>query len=200
VELLAAVLRAAEEPVTIVAIGPLTNIALLFAVHPELAATVDRLVVMGGAIGAGNITPAAEFNIWFDPEAAHRVLAETGVPVTLVGLDVTMRTTLGPADVEAIRGGGRAGALAAEALDYYQERYLANVGRAIVPVHDAVAVVAALRPELLTTRPAAIAVDTGYGPGRGNTLVDFNSPVPGTEVAVDADVPAVLAHVVGSFS
>jgi pyrimidine-specific ribonucleoside hydrolase len=196
VELLAEVLSGAEAPVTLVATGPLTNIALLFAVYPELASTVDRLVVMGGAIGAGNITAAAEFNIWFDPEAAHRVLAETDLPVTMVGLDVTMHTTLSPQHVEAIRGAGRVGALAAEALDYYQERYLSNVGRAIVPVHDAVAVVAATRPELITLRPATITVDTGYGPSRGNTLVDFGAEKPTAAVAMDADHDAVLTHIV----
>src|SRR3954454_5907104 len=85
VELLARELR--KQPLTLIPIGPLTNIALLLAIHPELHGQIERIVVMGGAIGIGNVTPSAEFNIWVDPEAAYRVFS-SGIDVTMVGLDV----------------------------------------------------------------------------------------------------------------
>src|SRR3954451_22611955 len=100
VELIARLLR--ERPHTLVPIGPLTNIALLLALHPELAGRIERIVLMGGAIAEGNVTPAAEFNIWCDPEAAHRVFS-SGIPVTMVGLDVTHRARLTPERAQGLR-------------------------------------------------------------------------------------------------
>lgn len=190
-EFLAATVAAASDPVTLFAVGPLTNVALFYALHPQVAARLERLVVMGGSIGAGNMTPAAEFNVWFDPEAAHRVLTDPGVsvPTTLVPLDVTRRTGLGDADLGVLAKSGRIGALTAQALGGYRH----GLG-AVTPVHDAVAVLALLHPELMTMRPARIHVDTGYGPSRGSTVVDFGSDAgdrPVVEVVVDADVRAV---------
>jgi inosine-uridine nucleoside N-ribohydrolase len=214
------------EPVTLVATGPLTNVALLFARYPEVAAKLGRLVIMGGSIGAGNKTPAAEFNIWFDPEAAYRTLTDPGlptpVPVTMIGLDITYRTVLESGHLDAMRAAGRTGALVADALGHYRHGYARLLGRPVVPVHDAVAVTAAIRPDLIVTRPARIEVDTGCGPSRGRTAVDLN-PRPGTvgsvaaqpvtaqpvtgqpvtgqpvtahaEVAVDADVAGVVAFI-----
>jgi pyrimidine-specific ribonucleoside hydrolase len=142
------------------------------------------------------VTPAAEFNIWFDPEAAHRVLTDPGlpaaVPTTVVGLDITLRTTLDPDHIGALRSAGRVGGLLAEALEHYQHGYEQLLGRPLVPVHDAVAVAAAARPDLFTLRPARIDVDTGYGPSRGNTLVDLSAEAPTVDTAVDADIEAVV--------
>ncbi|WP_144120608.1 nucleoside hydrolase [Catellatospora sichuanensis] len=191
-EFLAATVAAATEPVTLFAVGPLTDVALFYAMYPQVAARLERLVVMGGSIGAGNMTPAAEFNVWFDPEAAHRVLTDPGVrvPTTLVPLDVTRRTGLGDADLAVLAGSGPIGALTAQALGGYRH----GLG-AVTPVHDAVAVLAVLHPELMTTRPARIHVDTGYGPSRGSTVVDLNpAPAggPTVDVVVDADHRAVV--------
>jgi inosine-uridine nucleoside N-ribohydrolase len=203
VEFLAETIAGAAEPVTLVATGPLTNVALLYARYPDVAATLDRLVVMGGSIGAGNTTPAAEFNIWFDPEAAYRTLTDPGltpaVPVTLVGLDVTYRATFGTADLDALRAGSRLGGLVAEALGHYRHGYERLLGRPEVPVHDAVALTAAIRPDLLVTRPAYVEVDTGYGPSRGSTAVDLHGRLgvpPNAEVAVDADVSGLVSFIV----
>lgn len=171
VELLARLTAPPARPVTLVAVGPLTNVALFYALYPELAARLERLVVMGGAIGVGNVTPAAEFNVWSDPEAAFRVLTCAGlpraVPTTLVGLDVTVRTVLTSGDRERVRRAGPIGELAANALDGYAHG-LPGGG---VPVHDAVAVVEAIRPGLVVTDPAMVEVDCGPGPSVGNTLV-----------------------------
>src|SRR6187399_786502 len=91
VSLLATLLETADEPVTIAPIGPLTNIALLLAAHPRLHDKIARIVIMGGGLGGGNSTAAAEFNIWSDPEAARRVLVVEEVPCVLVPLDLTLR-------------------------------------------------------------------------------------------------------------
>lgn len=198
VEMLARLIGGSAQPVTLVAVGPLTNVALLYALYPAVAARLDRLVVMGGSIGPGNMTPAAEFNIWCDPEAAYRVLTNPGlprpVPATMVGLDVTQRTVLGPAEREQIRGFGPLGELVAAALDGYQHG-LPGGG---VPVHDAVAVVEAIRPGLVTLEAATIEVDFGHGPGIGNTLVQ---PGGGPSlVASDIDAAAVVAFVLSRLA
>lgn len=196
VELMAEVVRTADTPVTLVAVGPLTNVALFYARHPRLAARLGQLVIMGGAIGAGNITPAAEFNIWFDPEAAYRVLTDPPVPTTMVGLDVTYATALSAEELARLAAGGRIGALTAQALRHYLDRYVALLGRQAAPVHDAVAVVAATRADLLDLRPARVEVDTTLGPSRGATLVDLRTSAPTARVAVDADVAGVVDLIV----
>src|SRR5205814_8586309 len=111
VDFLAEQIRARNGAVTLVPTAPLTNIALLLALHPE--ARPERIVLMGGAIAEGNVTPAAEFNIWGDPEAARRVF-ESGVDLTMVGLDVTHQAIVIPAFAEELRAAGRAGRLVAE--------------------------------------------------------------------------------------
>jgi inosine-uridine nucleoside N-ribohydrolase len=156
---------------TLVATGPLTNVGLMLSLHP--AARPERIVLMGGAIGEGNVTPAAEFNIWADPEAARLVFG-SGIDVTMVGLDVTHRAIVTPAVAEELRGAGRAGKLVAELVDFYsrfhRERYPELGGS---PMHDPVALAYALRPELLEVREARVDVDCAWGQGRGRTNVDF---------------------------
>ena len=116
VELLAETLNAAGRPVTLVPTGPLTNIALLLALHPGVEERIERVVLMGGAIAEGNVTPAAEFNIWADPEAARRVF-ESGLDLTMVGLDVTHQALVGEPEAERMRAAGRAGAIVADLLE-----------------------------------------------------------------------------------
>src|SRR4051794_32350826 len=111
VELLARTLR--DRPLTLIPIGPLTNIALLIATHPELVSQIENVVIMGGAIGLGNVTASAEFNIWADPEAAHRVFT-SGLDITMVSLDVTHRAMLSAERADALRETGRAGAVVAD--------------------------------------------------------------------------------------
>src|SRR4051794_35476716 len=117
VELMARRLR--ERPHTLAAVGPLTNVALLLAVHPELAGRIERLVIMGGAVGEGNVTPAAEFNIWVDPEAAQRVFT-SDLDLTMVGLDVTHQALLSADAADGLRAAGRAGAVVADLHAFYR--------------------------------------------------------------------------------
>jgi inosine-uridine nucleoside N-ribohydrolase len=189
VDFLARVLLAADEPVTLVPLAPLTNVALLLARYPDAAARIGRMVLMGGAIGEGNATPSAEFNIYVDPEAAQRVFS-SGIDLTMVGLDVTYRAIVRPAELKALRDLGRAGAVVAAILDafppyrryaWYPEGY---------PVHDAVAVAELVCPGLVTTEYLNVAVDCSSELSRGRTVVDrrgFSGRKPNAHVAVDVD-------------
>src|SRR4051812_12862309 len=150
VDLIARELRA--RPLTLVPTGPLTNVALLLALHPELAARIERVVLMGGAIAEGNVTPGAEFNVWADPEAAARVLT-SGLDVTIVGLDVTHRALLTAAHADALRASGRAGAVVADLHEFYARFHREVYAFDGTPVHDAMAVAHVVRGDLLRTEP-----------------------------------------------
>src|SRR5262249_25120199 len=157
-ELLSETLRAAPRPVTLVPSGPLTNVALLLAQHPDAAARIERVVLMGGAIGEGNVTPAAEFNIWFDPEAAARVFG-AGLDVTMVGLDVPHKALLTPERGERLRGSGAIGRFVAELLDFFARYHRETYGWSGAPIHDAVALAHVVQPALLTTLHRNVEID-----------------------------------------
>ena len=171
VDWMARVVSESAESVALVATGPLTNVALLLARHPELEHRLGRLVVMGGAIGEGNVTPAAEFNIWADPEAAARVF-ESDLDLTMVSLDVTYRALMGPDHARRLAAAGRAGRLVAELYEFYSQVHAARFGSGNAPVHDAVAMAYVVDPTLLETRLCAVRVDTGPELSRGRTNVD----------------------------
>lgn len=191
---LAELLLGSEQPVTVAAIGPLTNIALLLAVYPDAAARIGRLVVMGGsATRGGNVTAAAEFNVWADPEAAAVVLA-AGLPTVLVGLDVTLPTVLTEAGIARFAAAGPVGAQAAAMLRQYLDHARTSYGTDGVVVHDALALTEAIVPGTLRTVPRDVVVDTGPGAGRGQTLVDRRAPSSSaTAVAVAEDVDSGAA-------
>jgi inosine-uridine nucleoside N-ribohydrolase len=189
VDYLAQEIRAREGKVTLIPTGPLTNIGLLFALHPDVRP--ERIVIMGGAIGEGNRTPAAEFNIWADPEAAQRVFLE-GLDTTMVGLDVTHRALITDAHTERMRGAGRVGAAVAELMDFYarfhKSRYPDLDGS---PMHDPVCVAHVIDPTLMTVLDAFIEVDCSGGPSWGRTNVDWRGREhfgpPNAKVGVDID-------------
>jgi pyrimidine-specific ribonucleoside hydrolase len=200
---LADLLLAGPEPVTVAAIGPLTNLALLLGVFPEAAARIGRLVVMGGSAGrGGNVTAAAEFNVWADAEAAQRVLG-AGLPTTLVGLDVTLPTLLTADGIDRFRAAGPIGATAAAILRHYLDEQKARTGEPGVVVHDALALTEAIVPGTLGTVRRDVLVDTGLGASRGQTLVDRRSvsasrtPV---DVAETVDSPAAVEFLVSRLS
>ena len=171
VDLLAEILERSDEPVLLAPVGPLTNIALLAALRPELLPRLGRVSIMGGADGQGNVTPAAEFNIWFDPESAARTF-DSGLDVTMVGLNATRAAMIGDSEVDLIRSTGHIGAVAAAMLDHYLDWQGKLYGHRGVAVHDALAVATLVRPELVTTIDALVTIDTTAGPARGMTLVD----------------------------
>ena len=178
------------EPVTLIAVGPLTNVALLCALRPAIVSRLDRLIVMGGAIARGNVRPNGEFNTWADPEATQRVLAAE-VPTTWIGLDVTHRATLAPDDVDELRAGGSAAQAAAAMLDFYGSRELAD-GPWAAPMHDALAVACAIDSTLIETRAHRIEIDCGGELSRGTMVVSdgrhTDLPANG-HVAVGVDAP-----------
>jgi inosine-uridine nucleoside N-ribohydrolase len=190
VDFLAERLLGAQAPVTLVALGPLTNLALLLALHPDACDRVERIVIMGGAIGPGNMTATAEFNIWTDPEAAHRVF-ECGLQVTMVGLDVTNRAVLTPDHADSLRGTGEVGAAVAAMLDFYLGFYLAAYEHGGAPIHDALAMAHVIRPDVLTVESREVKIELG-GICRGRTVVDMRRRIelpPGTaRVAIDVKV------------
>jgi pyrimidine-specific ribonucleoside hydrolase len=196
---LAELLLSSDGPVTVAAIGPLTNIALLLAVFPEAAARIARLVVMGGSAGrGGNVTAAAEFNIWSDPEAAAAVFGST-LPTVMVGLDVTLPTVLTEGGIARFAAAGPTGATAAAILQQYLDHARDAYGTAGVVVHDALALTEAIAPGTLGTVRRDVVVDTTLGSGRGQTLVDRRtvSPSPAAvAVAETVDSDAAVEFLV----
>ena len=162
----------ANPGLVIVTLGPLTNLALALRRKPDIVAKVARCVVMGGApCCEGNVTPAAEYNIWVDPEAAHRVFG-SGIDLTMVGLDVTHQALITPAHTERLAAAGRAGTLVAELYNFYARFHERHYGWQGAPVHDAVAVAHVIDPTLLETRHCGVVIDTGPEPSRGRTHAD----------------------------
>ncbi|MCF6510118.1 nucleoside hydrolase, partial [Blastococcus sp. MG754426] len=200
---LAELLLASPTPVTVAAIGPLTNIALLVAGYPEAAGRIGRLVVMGGSAGrGGNVTAAAEFNIWSDPEAAQVVLS-SAVPTVLVGLDVTLPTVLTEEGIARFAGAGPVGRSAAAILQEYVDHARDAYGVAGVVVHDALALTEAIAPGTLGTVRRDVVVDTTAGPGRGQTLVDrraVSRSSTAVEVAETVDSAAAVEFLVSRLA
>jgi inosine-uridine nucleoside N-ribohydrolase len=187
-----------HDGVVLVPVGPLTNIALLLARYPGIEGRIGRIVLMGGAIAEGNVTPAAEFNIWADPEAAHRVFT-SGIDVTMVGLDVTHKALLYPQKVEELRQAGRVGALVAGLYDFYHGHHERMYGWGGSPVHDALAVAHVIRDDLMQTQFRHVEVDVGQEPGRGRTYVDLwqrTGKEPNCHVGVDVDGPGFIDELV----
>ncbi len=169
--LMAEVLEASEEPVALIPTGPLTNIAALLLLYPQLKPKIRHIYLMGGGIGYGNWTPAAEFNILVDPEAAD-VVFRSGVPITMAGLDVTEQALVFPEDFERIRAVGNPVAkVVAEWLDFFYG-FHRSIGYPGAPVHDAVAVAALIKPEILTVEEMYVAVETTGDYCRGATVGD----------------------------
>lgn len=173
---LAATLESAEHPVTIVAIGPLTNIALLLAAFPHVAQSIERIVVMGGALAGGNVSATAEFNIASDPEAARRVLVGCDVPCVLVPIDVTWQCAVDTAWLADLAASGPLGSTLRDVSADYIAAYTVAMGRPAMVLHDAVAVAEAITPGTLRTERYPVEVDCSPGPGRGTVLADRRRP------------------------
>ncbi len=160
-----------EPGVVLVPTGPLTNVALLLQRHPDVRGRLDRIVWMGGAIAEGNVTPAAEFNAFVDPEAAAAVFA-SGIDVTMIGLDVTHQALFTPAHAERLRGTGAAGRTVAELADFFLEFHRRLYRFDGAPIHDAVAVAQVIDPTLVETLRCNVAVETQSQHCDGRTVVD----------------------------
>lgn len=181
-------LMASPEPLTLVTIGPLTNIALLLTHYPACTAKINRLVMMGGSAGRGNFTPNAEFNIAIDPEAAARVF-ESGIEIVMCGLDVTHQAVLTPDYLAALPALNRTGQLLHALFSHYRAGSMTTGLR----MHDLCAIAWLIRPELFTLKRCFVAVETRGDYTAGTTVVDIegrlNRPA-NAQVALDIDVAA----------
>lgn len=172
-ELMAKCLRESPQPVTLVPTGPLTNIALLLAAHPELKGKIARIVLMGGAAGAGNWTPAAEFNIYVDPEAADMVF-KSGIPITMCGLDVTHEAQVMDEDIERVRAiTNPVAQCVAGLLDFFMIYHRdPKWGFAGAPLHDPCTIAWLLAPELFHGVECRVDIETSGEHTVGMTVVD----------------------------
>ena len=150
--------------------GPLTNVARYLERHGTDG--IAQIVVMGGAIAEGNMTPAAEFNVWADPEAAAVVFA-ADVDVTMIGLDVTHQAVTGPEVQRRLAATGRIGTFVADLVEFFTVYHRETYGWDGAPIHDAVAVAHLIRPDLVTTRLRNVEVELESELCRGRTVVDL---------------------------
>jgi inosine-uridine nucleoside N-ribohydrolase len=183
-----------EPGVVLVPTGPLTNVALLLERHPDVTQRLERIVWMGGAIAEGNMTPAAEFNAYVDPEAAARVFA-SGIHVTMIGLDVTHRALFTREHAERLRPAGRAGRAVAELSDFFQGFHESHYGFGGSPIHDALAVAHVIDPTLVETLHTNVEIETASQFCDGRTVVDRWRSADrawNAHVGIDVDAPRFL--------
>jgi len=166
--------QAGDEGLTICTLGPLTNVAMAMVKSPHVMARMREIVLMGGGFfEGGNTTPAAEFNIYVDPHAAHVVFA-SGVPLTMMPLDVTHKALATAARVQAFREmGTAAGTAVAGMLDFYERHDTDKYGSDGAPLHDPCIIAYLLAPELFRGKWRPVEIETAPGPTMGMTLVDW---------------------------
>jgi inosine-uridine nucleoside N-ribohydrolase len=184
-----------REGLWIIATGPLTNVALALRADAGFASRIAGISIMGGGISFGNVTPVAEFNIWFDPEAAAIVFA-AGVPMRMCGLDVTHQVLVHPEHVTGVRAlGGPIATFMADALGSYAGAHEGGIG----PLHDPCAVLALTHPDLFTFEPLHVAVETRGRLTAGMTVADRRDRTrrlpENVYVAMQVDASAVLTLV-----
>lgn len=158
-----------DEKITIVPIGPLTNIALLLSCYPECKENIREIVMMGGSSGRGNDTPAAEFNIYADPEAAKIVMA-SGVKIVMCPLDVTMTATLDLATINELKDMNKIGEMFYNLFSHYRGGSVAKGG---LKMHDLTAIAYLSKPELFTSEECFVDVETSGEYTAGFTVVDL---------------------------
>lgn len=161
----------AEGKVTLVPVGPLTNIGLLFATFPEVKEKIELISLMGGSIYAGNHTPHAEFNIYVDPEAA-KIVFDSGIPIVMSGLEVTHEASITDEEIDSLRNmDGKVSKMCGSLLHFYT-RYHHNEGYSSYPLHDVCSVLYLLNPEIFEYKDLQVEIDTTDGSHRGRTAAD----------------------------
>lgn len=185
-------LRASAEPVTIVTTGPMTNLALAMRLAPDIVQKIGEIVFMGGSYGLGNVTPAAEFNIVTDAEAAY-VVVNSGCRVTMVGLDVTRKVLCLPSVIERMEKiGNKASVLFTDLVRFFNRTQKEVFGWEGGPMHDPLAIAWLINPDVLTLKPMHCQVDIRGTDSYGRTNCDFfnyQKKEPNVNVAVDVNVP-----------
>lgn len=189
-DLLEKLIKESKVPVTLIPTGPLTNIALLLLKAPKIGKHLERIVLMGGAVYDSNITPAAEFNIYVDPEAAD-IVFRSGIPITMVGLDATNKALLTFDQIKDLgKGKGRVSRVVSPLLDFFAQANKEIFGISGAPLHDALAVACVIDPTLIKTKTLHVAIETQGLLTRGRTVADVYSLTgskPNAEVALEVD-------------
>jgi pyrimidine-specific ribonucleoside hydrolase len=200
--LLQETLEQAAAPVTLVPTGPLTNVARLLQERPDLRERIDRIVLMGGSTHRGNTTPAAEFNVYVDPEAAA-IVFESGLPVTMVGLNLTHQAQATPEVLDRVRAlPGEPARAVAGWMAFFGAAYERRFGIFAPPVHDPCTVAMLVDPSLVRTVDAFVAVETEGRWTRGMTVVDLHDRLgraPNAQVAMELDAPRFWDLVLGAL-
>ena len=163
-----------KDEITLCTLGPLTNIGLAFQREPRIKTLIKEIIMMGGGFfEGGNITPAAEFNIYVDPEAAAEVL-ESGIPITMLPLDVTHKALTSRSRIESFRKiGNKAGIATAEMLDFFERFDVEKYGSEGGPLHDPNVITYLLRPEFYEGKYVNVEIEVGSDLTRGMTVVDW---------------------------
>ncbi|CAH0419419.1 ribonucleoside hydrolase RihC [Periweissella ghanensis] len=181
------VLMASAEPITLIPTGAYTNIALLLRLHPEVAPKIKRIVAMGGSISGGNMTSTAEFNVFTDPHAAE-IMYNAGIPVTMIGLDITLKALLTPDTIAKLPELNEAGKMLRALITHYNDG-----GAEGVPMHDVNTIFYLLHPEAIETHAYWIDVVL-EGPAIGTTVADirgaYHDGKTNVDVAVGIDAAA----------
>jgi len=191
------------EKITLVPTGPLTNIAMVLLKKPEIKHKIERIVLMGGGMHDSNVTPVAEFNIYVDPEAA-KIVFESGVPITMVGLDVTNRALMSFEEIDAIVADN--GAISSKVGPLL--KFFANANKKIfslngAPIHDALAVAAVIDPSVIGTKFLNVQVEVSSELTRGTTVVDIHSVTgrsSNVDVALEVDTPKFVRFMLNSIN
>lgn len=203
VDLLIELAEALDQPLTVIAVGPLTNVATALQRAPRIVERLERISIMGGAIGLGNWTPSAEFNIHADPEAAA-VVFESGVPITLVPLEVTHKALATEAVLERIAALDTSVAHMSVALmRYFADTYRRVFGFAAPAVHDPCAVAAIIDPSIVPSRQMNVAIDVASELSSGRTVCDVygtTGRVANADVGVDLLVDRFWDLLVGALA
>lgn len=201
-ELMTATLEAADEPVTVVPTGPLTNVARLLSARPDLHERIREIVLMGGSTARGNATPAAEFNILVDPEAAASVF-ESGLSVTMIGLNLTHQARATLEVLERVRATpGEPARAVAGWLEFFGATYARVHGEFAPPVHDPCTAAMLIDGSLIRCADAFVAVETDGRWTRGATVVDFDGRLGhshNARVALELDAPRFWDLVIGAL-
>ncbi len=195
------VIEKSDGPVTLIPTGPLTNIATLLLSHPEVKSNIEQISLMGGSCIGGNWTPAAEFNILVDPEAAS-IVYNSGIPITMCGLDVTHKALVYPEDIERIRNiGGKVSEMVAELLDYFA-LFHKQFGFEGSPLHDPCAVAYLINPDLFETMKCHVDIETKGEFTTGATVADMHHVLKkekNVEVVLDIDREAFIDLLIKSL-
>lgn len=201
VEAIIAICRAApDDGITLCPLGPLTNLALAFRLAPDILPKVKRIVLMGGAIGLGNMTPAAEFNVHVDPHAAAVVFGSER-PIVMFGLGVTHQAIASHEQIERIGALGNATGRAIHGM--LTRPRPGGLGTAGHPMHDPCVIAFLLWPELFSGRDCFVEVETGDGPLRGRTTIDWNGRLkrePNAHVVATVEAHELFERMIERFA